>query len=428
MKLSLIKHKWTRIHQVIFMLVGLIVITFFVRFAMKEVDKIRAKRDEQEKKIIEGLLSLDDIKKSFPSPDDIKNKLNDQFNSISSGVTNLGNDMGNKFEDAGNKLKDVGTEVKSKVESAGDGIKGAFTSGFNGIIKGINEKIIDPIDGDLNTAIRWWESQINEMIDVFNYIEHVIGQIESFFTNLVNLKVGMDNHIKCGAREYQDGWKNAVPIITILGRCTWEKFIDFFNGKCTKYYLVDMVFGILYGLLIELPFAIIHGLFGIDLHFITDMLHEIIIVPIDSLFYALSGYHFLSWPDTVIQKCYVCKGKLKSNSGEAIEYSKRFDWWVQTMTCGIDEMNDGLQKIIWSILPNPKWGAWSQGNTYDRDGWSGGHKDGMSILDGSVNDPDPLGPYIPMVNPDAKQSWEKSIPSIPLDPVGRKYIPNIPNI
>jgi hypothetical protein len=343
------------LYKILITLIGLVIITFFVKYAMLEVDRMREKHDFElaEKQKREGFVNWDPL-------------------------------------GAGKTLKKVGKDIDKQfaplvnsMDKLGDTLKGGFMNGLNGLIGGI-------------------EDMVNGFVDAFNFIEQGIQDIQTFFKNLKNFGEGVQNHLQCGSKQYRSGWQNAMPIIPILMECSWQKFINFFNGQCTRYYIFDMIFGIWRGIFIELPFAIINGMTGIDLHFITDIIYEVIVVPIDTLFHMMTGYHFLVWSDKVIEKCYRCKGTITSNTGQNMTFVKPFDWWVRSMRCGVDSMNNGLENIFGSILPNPKWGAWAQGDTFDRNGYSGGYKNGKFILEGSNMDPSFFGPLIPMVNPNRK--------------------------
>jgi len=338
--------------KILFTLIGLIIITFFVKYAVLEIERLREKQDFEWSE---------------------KEKLREGFDAASF-FEGLGDTIKGGVESA------TGGGGGNPLDAIGDGIKGYFTGGINQMIGGI-------------------EDMVNGFIEFFNIIEHSIEDMQQLVHNLGNLKTGIENHLRCGAREYRDGWGNVIPILSILMQCTWEKFINFFNGECTRYYIVDIILGILRGIFIELPFAIINGMTGIDLHFITDLMYELLIVPLDGVCFLITGYHFIAWSDPVIEKCYRCKGTIKVNTGQTLTFIQPFNWWVKSMRCGIQEMNDGLESIFWSIVPNPKWGAWAQGDTYNEYGYSQGRRDGKFILDGNDQHPDPLGHYIPMLNP-----------------------------
>jgi hypothetical protein len=414
------KKTYTLFNKVSFTIIGLIVITFFVKYAMEEVDRFRKKRDgDLEKKYKEGfevrLPSRDDLKKGAQTLVDGGKKV---VNTVQEKVLTPAEKLAKEKADEAARIAKAAADEAARIAKAAaeeaERIAKENADPILGPVKRFVEKGLNTVGNGVlspfNGIIDFVETGLNGFIKILNFMEHIIEDMGTFFTNLNNLGKGVSSHIKCGAQEYKDGWNNTGPITLILMQCSWEKFVNFFNGQCTRYYIFDIFIGILHGIFIELPFAIIYGITGFDMHFFTDMFYELILVPLDELCYTFSGYHFLQWSDPVIEKCYRCKGSIKSNTGQYLTYVKSFDWWVKAMKCGIDEMNDGLYKIFWSILPNPKWGAWAQGNTYDRDGYSGGRRNGVDILDGGNNDPDPLGPYIPMVNPNRR--YQNEIPNV----------------
>ena len=178
---------------------------------------------------------------------------------------------------------------------------------------------------------------------------------------------GIGNHIRCGAKEFKTGWDNTVKTLGIMADCSWDKFINFLNGNCTRYYIVDMLFGLLYGIFVQLPIVLIKAIFGIDLQFIVDFLYELILVPMDEMFYAISGFHLVKWSDSVIDECYRCKGKYTFATGREVYLYKTLNEWARLFDCSTEQIKNGFVKIFTSLIPSQKWGAWMNGQ--HKPGW-----------------------------------------------------------
>jgi len=180
--------------------------------------------------------------------------------------------------------------------------------------------------------------------------------------NSINLFIDrLSSHLNCAADEFGAGAVNQGKILDILAPCSWEKFVNTLNGSCTRYYLVDIVWGIFYGIFIELPIVLIKAIFGIDLYIFVQIAYNLIVLPLDSLFFALSGYHLVKWSDDVINKCYRCKGTWKLANGQEVTMYKTFDEWAKMFKCGNDQMVDATNKIFKTIFPSKLWHPmWSQ--------------------------------------------------------------------
>ncbi len=164
-------------------------------------------------------------------------------------------------------------------------------------------------------------------------------------------------HLDCAGLEFATGFQNTGTVLDVMASCSWYKFKNFLNGSCTRYYIVDLVFGMLYGIFIELPLMLINAIFGIDLAPLVKMIWEFFMLPLDALFYALSGFHLIKWPDSVIRKCYRCEGKWKIGNKRITIY-KTFAEWGQLLNCSGDQILSGMNHIFTTIIPSERWGAW----------------------------------------------------------------------
>jgi hypothetical protein len=169
---------------------------------------------------------------------------------------------------------------------------------------------------------------------------------------------GFGAHMDCAGLEFATGFQNTGTVLDVMASCSWYKFKNFLNGSCTRYYIVDMVFGILYGVFIELPLILINAIFGIDLTPLVTMIWNIFMLPLDALFFALSGFHLIKWPESVIRKCYRCEGKWTMKNGHTVTIYKTFAEWGQLLNCSGDQILSGINHIFTTLMPSERWGAW----------------------------------------------------------------------
>ena len=184
-------------------------------------------------------------------------------------------------------------------------------------------------------------------------------------TMIPNLSTGIRQHFDCGVNQSNDGYKTGLQVLGIVLKCSWDKFIDFWNGKCTIYYICSMIWGILYGLFIEFPIFLIFLITGIDLQFLVTLVFDVTILPIDTIIYSIFGLHIIEWPESVLYKCYRCNGTVGGK-----EFSKTLDWWVSIFTCTNKEIALGVDHIFTSIIPGPHWNAWFNGRHLPASDWS----------------------------------------------------------
>jgi len=205
----------------------------------------------------------------------------------------------------------------------------------------------------------------NVLISVFQALG--LAGLFAFFISLITvLTVGADSwwkgfssHLICAGKEFKTGWENQGYIMGILAECTWDKFLTFLDGSCTRFYIVDMVFGLMYGIFIELPLILIRAIFGIDLQVFVDIFWTVLILPLDSIFFALSGFHLVKWDEEVIKKCYRCKGKYTFANGREVTLYKTWAEWAKLMNCSFDQIIQGLMRIFTTLIPSNKWWAWA---------------------------------------------------------------------
>lgn len=235
------------------------------------------------------------------------------------------NDIGNFFDKLGNGIENLPSEI---------------TNGVSGIVNDATNTILGPI-------------------------EYIINEIEKVFTGIPNLGEGIYNNLKCGAQETKNGADYGLDIFKIILQCAWDKQIKFWNGSCTRYYIADVLFGIFYGVFIELPLLLIYAITGLDLQFLVNLILEVIILPIDTVVFALSGFHITKWPESVIEDCYRCKGTMDfgDETGTQTVY-RTMGQWGSMLNCTTHQFIHGLAKIF-SSAPSPQWTTWYNGNDLD---------------------------------------------------------------
>ncbi len=207
-------------------------------------------------------------------------------------------------------------------------------------------------------------AMIESIAATFGIIIFIMSLVTMVVTLATGISTGIYNHVICGSTEFNSGFDNSIQTIGVLAQCSWDKFINFWNGNCTRYYLTDLIFGLLYGILIELPIVIIYAIFGLDLQPLVDFVYQIAIVPIDELIYAISGFHIVRWSPDVVQQCYQCTGTYNVG-GQTYTFSKPFNEWAATFNCSGEQMKNGIVKVLQSIVPSPKWTAWLAGDHLD---------------------------------------------------------------
>lgn len=270
-----------------------------------------------------------------------------------------------------------GPDVMNIINNMIDMILGVvdMAFGISDFITGLANMVLDV----LTQAVAFANSILNAAITAITSASAIVqGLFAAFIVagiaativflgeNIANWFEGVGNHIRCGGEEFGVGWYNTFKTLGIMIDCSWHKFINFINGHCTVYYIIDMLFGLLYGLFVKLPIILLNAIFGIDLQFVVDFLYELIVLPIDSIFFAISGFHLVKWSDPVIRKCYRCEGGYKIG-GRDVKLYKRLNEWAELLNCSTEQIINGFIKMITSVIPGTKWSAWASGE--HKPGW-----------------------------------------------------------
>lgn len=214
--------------------------------------------------------------------------------------------------------------------------------------------------------------------DMIEKIKNLPGEIEKGFKKIIQpfidiingidtlFNKGIPNHLACGKSMADSGFNGGLQVLNIQFLCFWDKFVKFFNGDCTLYYVVDAICKLLTIVFIRLPLTIIKAIFGIDLHFLVDMFKSIVLVPLNELFIVIVGFGFLQWSDATIEKCYRCQGQIRDSKGNVVySGSKSFDEWAKLYKCSNAILKSGIDKIFYSAFPSKHWNTWYKGDHLD---------------------------------------------------------------
>ena len=255
--------------------------------------------------------------------------------------------------------------ILSDIEGAVSDVEGGIS-----IIEGIAtiiEGIISDLEGAINMVENFFASYASFIMFVFLILFAVTLFSLLVFIGVMlalggkNLQTGINNHVKCGSREYNYGSENFFFVVSVLWDCMWQKFVLFMNGQCTVYYIVDIILGIIYAIFIQLPIVLIRAIFGINLFPLVNDIYKITILPLNDLVFLITGFYIVEWPKSVQEKCFLCKGKYKTCSNDTVTLYKTFNEWAQLNKCNWAQMNQGLKKIFQTIIPSEKWMAWMNG-------------------------------------------------------------------
>jgi hypothetical protein len=95
-------------------------------------------------------------------------------------------------------------------------------------------------------------------------------------------------------------------------------------------------------------------------------------MPIDAIFFAISGYHLVKWSDSVINKCYRCDGNWTFSNGQTVTIYKTFGEWAELLNCSGEQIVQGFNNIFGTILPSERWGAWANKRNLAGNDWRPG--------------------------------------------------------
>jgi|LauGreStaDraftv2_3_1035109.scaffolds.fasta_scaffold00871_5 hypothetical protein len=281
-------------------------------------------------------------------------------------ITWLAYYVGEKIKEHQKEKMKEGLDFLGTITGGATSDKEAADAANDAIIKPITkvvDEVGDGVEKGFNEIGDEVEKGFNEAMDG---ITDVFSAISDFFNGITNLFEGIDYHFKCGRKTEDMGHARAFSVFWIQFECFWTSFVRFFNGQCTFYYIVDMWFGILYLLIIEIPLFLLKNIFGVDLQFIIDLIKAIVIDPLDAITKSMMNLSIKSWSDDVLKKCYLCRGDFKDGTG--VHY-KTFEQWSEYHKCARALIDTGSDIQINSLFNNKHTTNWF--NNREVHGWGG---------------------------------------------------------
>lgn len=173
------------------------------------------------------------------------------------------------------------------------------------------------------------------------------------------LALGIFNHFKCGGEWFGAGFVNGFQALWIMFICMMDKMTSVLSGDCIRFYIVDMIYGLIY-FIGNAVLSIIWGITGVDLHPVISIMWDVTVVPLDSFIFAITGKYITRWSDSTYVRCYRCSADFAPNGKNKRQYNNlTFYDWAGVLKCSIDEMSTGVYKMVTSVIPSRKWGAWA---------------------------------------------------------------------
>ena len=213
---------------------------------------------------------------------------------------------------------------------------------------------MDDVIGD------WFKSLGGKITDGFD-------KMTKFFNGINTLSQGIDFHFKCGSKTLNDGYSRGLKILGIQFDCFWVSFSRFFNGKCTLYYILEIIFGIIYLIIVDIPLFLLKAIFGADLYFIVEFIKDCIINPLDSITTSMMGFSITRWSDDVQKRCYLCPGDIGDGNGR--QY-KTFGEWSQYYKCTTAMINSGTNVIVKTVFGvDNHWTHWFWDENNNKSNW-----------------------------------------------------------
>ena len=184
--------------------------------------------------------------------------------------------------------------------------------------------------------------------------------------SLSDLGKGIFQHFVCGGDWFAQGFANGIQSAAIIAGCMAEKVGGIVNGDCLRFYVVDIIFGLIY-FIGSAVLSIIWTITGVDLKPIITMGWNLTVEPLDAIIFSVTGHHITKWSESTIYRCYRCEADFAPNGGNEIKRIKDMTivGWGKVLGCSIDSMKEGIYKMVTSVIPSRKWGAWAQGEHQD---------------------------------------------------------------
>jgi hypothetical protein len=179
------------------------------------------------------------------------------------------------------------------------------------------------------------------------------------------IAIGMFQHFLCGGKWFGAGFVNGFQALWIMFVCMMDKTTSIMSGDCIRFYLVDIIYGLIY-FIGNAVLSIIWGITGVDLHPVISIMWDVTVVPLDSMIFAITGKYITRWSDSTYTRCYHCSADFSPNGKNKTRYDNlTFYDWAGVLKCSIDEMSEGIYKMVTAVVPSRKWGAWAVGQHQD---------------------------------------------------------------
>lgn len=212
---------------------------------------------------------------------------------------------------------------------------------------------LSQIGKDITSAFSTLDNTFSGVTKTVEDIGIILEDIATLPYEIGSLLYNISEQASCGQAEAADGFKYGWQTFAIIVSCCWDKLKKIGNGKCIFYYIVDIIWGIFYGIFIMLPISLIDTIFGIDLQILLTLFYESFLMPIDAVFFSIFGFHLFQWSDSIITQCYRCEGTI---GGRKI--TQTVDEWAQLFNCSNAEISGGINQMLSALVPSPQWQKW----------------------------------------------------------------------
>lgn len=214
-----------------------------------------------------------------------------------------------------------------------------FTDIGNKIKNGVN-KAINSLKNEMNKIKNQILGVFQKIEDAFNEISSVMSSIPGRMANIEKgFKISMEaigDEIENLGKGIGAGFQKTFDLIGETGNLTinaMECGIDKINylPECFPVYLFDTFFyftklmfrSILNAAELYIGFK---KNFGVDMNFYLDYMYDILVY-MDKTAYNMTGFHFMQYPDFILNKCYRCRQPLNTEKvvAKSKEVSRAFN-------------------------------------------------------------------------------------------------------
>jgi hypothetical protein len=145
------------------------------------------------------------------------------------------------------------------------------------------------------------------LIDFFNkvkkFADSLPRRLKNFASAFENLGKGLGNFFTSTAKSLEIGVPDIFNVIGSVGECAVKRVTNF--KTCVIWYIMEIIGSTLYSIFVGLPVFVLKLCTGIDLQPYIDIVF-CYLEELDKLVYNYTCFHFMHFPDWVIEKCYAC--------------------------------------------------------------------------------------------------------------------------